>query len=495
MLKQVQILFFSLCVMFLFPEIGFTQSSVSGLIHEQRNQVQIEFASIVIYSESDSSLVNGTISDQAGSFQIDGINPGSYFIKVSFIGYTTKLLASISLKKNESLNLGIITLEPDQTLLDAVDVEGQKITTDFQLQKQSYSAENFQAAQGGNASDILKNLPGAAINVDGEISIRGTTGFVVMINGKPVQSDPMMILSQLPANSIEKIEWISSPSAQYDSEGKAGMINVITKTGTTDGLYVQFNTKLGFPPIENYGNSERAKRYGADFNLNYLKGKLDISVGASFQRNDIAGRRVGNVYTISGDTTTFFPSEGERSIDEKNYSGRFTIGYSPSKRSSFSLGFYGAVRDKLRTADILYYDNHATLNNQRLYTFQYFNANDQSRRGDVVLGSLDYSLTFEDESKISTSFLYEYSMLGGPTSNLNLGYPDLSIVYQDEYNTNDNPLNGIRYNLDYSFKPFTFGQFSQDINSENWIIKEIFFTKEKTTKRVNSNLYPSFQAM
>jgi hypothetical protein len=89
----------------------------------------------------------------------------------------------------------------------------------------------------------------------------------------------MMILSQLPANGIEKVEWISSPSARYDSEGKAGMINITTVRGTTDGLYLQVNSRLGFPSIENYDNATNPKRYGADFNLNYLKGKWDLSLG------------------------------------------------------------------------------------------------------------------------------------------------------------------------------------------------------------------------
>ncbi|WP_296703745.1 TonB-dependent receptor [Algoriphagus sp.] len=470
------------------------QSQLMGVIHDRESQVPMEFASVAVYQSGDSTLVNGGITDPNGTFIIKELKEGDYYLLITYIGYTSETIPSFYLGKRENKNLGVLTISPAQELLEGVEVEGQRISTNFTLQKQSYAAENFQAAQGGTATDILKNLPGVAINGEGQISIRGTSGFVVMINGKPVQSDPMMILNQLPANSVEKIDWISSPSAQYDSEGKSGMINVITKSGTTDGLYMQFNSKLGLPPIENYGNAERAKRYGADFNLNYLKGKWDISVGASFQRNDIAGRRVGDVRTISGDTTTYFPSEGERSIDEKTYSGRFTIGYSPNKKSSFSLGFYGAVRDKLRTADILYFDNHAIANGQELYNFQYFNANNQSRRGDVVLGSLDYSHSFENESKISTSFLYEYSMLGGPTSNLNLGYPDLSIVYQEEYNTNDNPLNGIRYNLDYTFKPMSIGQLLAGYQFRSLDHKGDFLYQRKNNETGEYELVPEFSS-
>ncbi|MFC0263805.1 TonB-dependent receptor plug domain-containing protein [Fontibacter flavus] len=320
--------------------------------------------------------------------------------------------------------------------------------TNFETEKQSFSAENFESAIGGAATDILRNLPGVSINAEGQLSIRGNVGFVVMLNGRPVQGDPVTLLGQLPANSVEKIEWISSPSAQYDSEGKAGIINITTVRVTTDGLYLQVNSRFGLPSIENYGNAQSQKRYGSDFNLNFVKGKWDFSLGAGYLRNDQAGRREGNVITYRGDTATHFPSRGERSIDEINYSGRFTLGYNPNEKNSLNLGFYAGVRDRVRTADILYFDNHRQINGIRQDSFQYFNANDQNRRGDFVLGSIDYSLKFDSRASLSSSFLYEYTMLGGPTINRNLGYPDLSLVYQDEYNTNDNPLNGIRWNLD-----------------------------------------------
>ncbi|GAB3221069.1 TonB-dependent receptor [Algoriphagus aestuariicola] len=437
--------------------LAFTQSQISGRIQDQSTQKGIEYASIVLFSQKDSVFIDGTISDQEGKFSFENSSPGRYYIIASFMGFGPASSGGFELSRNQKLDLGVISLSSSAQDLQAIEVQGQRITTEFRPEKQSFSADNFEAAQGGAATDVLKNLPGVSINSEGTLAIRGNTGFVVMINGRPTQGDPMMLLGQLPANSIEKVEWLSSPGAQFDSEGKAGIINITTKKGATDGLYLQFNGKLGFPSIENYDNKAPQNRYGGDFNLNYQKGKWDLSLGASYQRNDIAGKRVGNVYTIEGDTTTYFPSEGERSIDETNYSGRFTLGYNPSTSNSFSLGFYAGVRDKLRTADILYYDNHQEYPGGESAPFQYFNANGQNRRGDFALGSLDYSHTFSNSSKLSTSILYEYSMLGGPTINRNLGYPDLSIVYQDEYNTNDNPLNGIRYNLDYTFKPSSFG--------------------------------------
>lgn len=482
------------CFLLGFSVWTYGQSELRGRVVDELSQVPLEFASVAIYKTQDSSLVEGSITDVEGYFLIENVAPGNYFLKVSFIGFRTLSSPDFGLSKNEKRDFGTFSLSPDQQQLEGVEVQGQKITSDFKLDKQSYSAENFEVAQGGSATDVLKNLPGISVNGEGQISIRGTSGFVVMLNGKPVQGDPMMILGQLPANGIEKVEWISSPSARYDSEGKAGMINITTKKGSTDGLYLQVNSRLGFPSVENYDNASTPKRYGADFNLNYLKGKWDFSLGASYQRNDLSGRRVGEVYTISGDTTTYFPSDGERSTDEVNYSGRFTLGFNPDPSNSLSLGFYAGVRDKVRTADILYYDNRAEVNGQRLYTLQYFNANEQNRRGDFVLGSLDYAHVFANSSKLSTSFLYEYTMLGGPTINRNLGYPDMTQVYQDEYNTNDNPLNGWRVNLDYTFKPLSIGQLMLGYQYRNLDHRGDFFYERKNNETGIFELVPEFSS-
>jgi outer membrane receptor protein involved in Fe transport len=477
-----------------FPSLSFCQGQLTGKVVDRGNSKPLEYASIALYNSQDSSLINGSISDESGRFELNQIEPGNYFIITSFIGFQSQTLPVADFRRNEKRDLGEIYLNPDEVNLGEVEVQAQKFTSNFQVDKQSYSAETFETAQGGTAADIMRNLPGVSINPDGNITIRGSAGFVIMVNGKAVQADPMTYLNQLPANSIENIEWITAPSAQYDSEGKAGIINITTKRGVTDGLFLQINSRYGLPSVENYGNKEKQKRFGGDFNLNYVKGKWDLSLGASYQRNDISGRREGNVYTIDGDTTTFFPSDGERSIDEVNYSGRFTLGFNPNTQNSFSLGFFAGVRDKVRTADILYFDNHIEVNGQRQPGFQYFNANDQNRRGDVVLGSLDYAHTFENSSKLSSSFLYEYTLLGGPTINRNLGFPDTDIVYQDEFNTNNNPLNGWRVNLDYTFKPMNIGQIQAGYQYRKLNHQGDFLYERKNNETGQFELVPEFSS-
>lgn len=437
--------------------VAFSQTGVKGMLIDQSENNPLEYASVAIYQIKDSTLIAGVVTDQDGIFTLENLKSGDYYLLAQFLGYETKVIPEITVLKNQVQDLGTIFLSPDQQLLEEVEVSGKKFTTMNQVDRQVYNSENFLTSQGGTAIDVLRNLPSVSINGQGEISVRGTTGFVVMINGKPTQSSPEALLSQLPANAVESIELVTSPSAKYDPEGKAGIINIITKKGVTDGTFVQVNTKIGMPSIEPYDNKDKPQRYGADFTINHKNGKWDLSLGGSYLRNDINGRREGNVYTISGDTTTFFPSDGERSTDAKTYAGRFTLGFTPNESNDFSLGFYAGKKTADRTADILYYDNHAEVNGERLYTMQYYNENLRIRRGDFVLGSLDYKHSFQNKSQISGSFLYEYTMLGGPTTNRNLGYPDTNIIYQDEYNTNDNPLHGTRFQVDYKAAPKPFG--------------------------------------
>ena len=442
-------------LLILVPEL-YSQTIAGKLIDTSEN-LPIEYASIALYNQNDSALVTGAVTKPDGEFKIENIKPGTYYLIAQFMGYDPKTVSNIILTRNEDFALPVITLQPNQKMLDEIQVNGENVTAVHKVDRQVYETDKFQVSQGGTATDVLRNLPSITVNAQGEISTRGSTGFVILLNGKPIQTEASVILNQLPANALQNIEIITAPSAKYDPEGKAGIINIITKKGATDGLFAQFNTRIGMPSIEDYNNAAYAQRYGADFTLNYRKDKWDLSAGASYLRNDIAGRRVGDVYTNINDTLTRFPSDGERSFDELNYSGRFTIGYTPDLNNNFSLGFYAGKRSKERTADILYYDNHAIAGGERLYTFQYYNENLRIRRSDFVLGSFDYTRHFNNNSKLSTSLLYEYTLLGGPTTNRNLGWPKTEIVYQDEYNTNDNPLHGIRFQADYVFSPFSIG--------------------------------------
>ncbi len=437
-------------------------AQVTGRITDGTNDYPLEYATAALYDQQNDELVTGVITDIEGAFTILDVKKGTYYLEASFIGFQAKTISDIQVQnRNTPVDVGAIELSIGENRLSEVVVEGERATIINKIDRQVFDASKFQNSQGGSATDVVRNIPSVTVDGLGEISVRGSTGFVVLLNGNPVQGNASTLLNQLPANAIERVEVITAPSAKYDPEGKAGILNIITRKGAADGAFAQINVKGGFPSIETYDNAEAHQRYGIDATYNNIKGDWNISLGANYQRNDLGGRREGDVFTIINDTLTQFPSDGERSFDEINYSGRFTVDFTPDTLNIYSLGFYAGKRQKDRLADIVYFDNHGITpenGEERFYTFQYFNHNLRTRRSDFVLGSFDYAHTFRNSSKLSTSFLYEYTLLGGPTENDNLGFPDNTISYQQEYNTNDNPLNGIRFQLDYAWKPFWFGQ-------------------------------------
>ena len=438
-------------------------AQISGTIIELDESNPLEYATAALFHEEDNRLQTGVITNQEGFFEIKNIPNGRYYLELSFIGYSTKTVQKLELSKSQkTINLGVVSLELGNQLGE-IELRSERATVVHKIDRQVFDSRNFQSSLGGTAIDVIKNLPSVSVNGLGDISIRGSKGFAVLINGKPTQGQVSSILAQLPANSLDKIEVITAPSAKYDPDGKGGILNIITKKGAANGIFSQVNIRGGLPSIEPYGTQRAAQRYGIDATVNSRTNLWNISASASYNRNDKTGRREGELYIINRlqDRQTFLPSDGERSFDDVNYNGRLNVEYMPNKSDRYSLGFFAGKRTKERLADITYYNNHSVSpigSEQSTSSFSYYNHNLRIRRGDFVLGSFDYDHDFSNGSKITNSVLYEYTFLGGPTYNDNVDTPDYNTIYQQEYNTNDNPLHGVRYNLDYAFKPFSFGQ-------------------------------------
>lgn len=428
-------------------------ATIRGVVVEKTNRLPVEFASVAVLKLPDSTLVTGILTDSIGSYKIPKIDIGNYLLKVVSIGYQTSYSSFTISNKNQQTTIDSIYLSNSSKLLGDVLVKTQSNNSTNKLDKQTYKANQFESAKGGNATDILKNLPSVSVNSAGEISMRGSTGFLVLINGKPVLTDAPTLLSQLPANSIENIELITAPSAKYDADGKGGIINITTKKGTTNGVAFLVNTLAGLPSTTNYDNLENPVRFGGDATLNYKANKWDITISGNYTRNDANGKREGDAYTknYSTNTITRFPSAGERSYDRYNYGLRTNVSYTPTKNNVFSIGFFASKKYQQRRADIIYRNSRADLTSgDTLSEFTYFNSNLQNKEGKFILGSFDYIHSFENNSKLSASVIYENANLYGNTINKNVGYPNKTEIFQVVTNPYTNPINGYRVKLDYS---------------------------------------------
>ena len=426
--------------------------SVSGSVADSKSGNPLEFASVVLYSSVDSSLVAGVITNEDGVFSIPKVKKGSYYLLVQFVGYENQLSEAFILESGQNKKLDPILLLAGSQLLKEVEVSGRQINAVNKLEKQTYKAAQFESARGGTAMDLIRNMPSLAVNGQGDITMRGSSGFLVLINGKPVNTDAQTALSQFPANQISDIEVITSPSAKYDPDGKGGIINIVTKKGFSDGIGLTINSQYGLPGTTTFGNERVALRHGVDAMFNYKKDHWDVSLGGNYNRNDLGGYRVGDVTieNIDNNRVTHFPSEGERSFNRYQYAARANLGYSPDSVNSISFGFFSGKRYQERDANLFYSNSTVYLDNGELIAeHPYYNANKQLKQGVFTLANLDYSHLFRNKSLLSLSLLYEHDNLYGNTFNRNLSEPHGEMIQYVE-NPYEKPVNGYRMNLDYS---------------------------------------------
>lgn len=425
--------------------------AITGIVVDQETNRPLAFCSVALNKSQDSTLVTGTLTNDAGTYKFDNLSSASYYIEAQYIGYRKKRFSFPALNPGQSPAFQTISLQADPQTLHQVNVQGERQTVENKIDRQVYRADKFIGSQGGTAIDVLKNTPSVTVDSEGGITLRGSSGFLVLVNGKPVQTDPALVLNQIPANSIENVEVITSPSARYDPDGKGGIINITTKTAQTGQRSFSTNVQGGLPSVYTYDNLHKPVRFGADATFSAKSAKWDVTVSANYFRNDIAGRREGDVNTTINNRYTSFPSVGERSFIRYNYTGRASVTYTPNATHSFSAGFYSGFRSQSRRADLIYNNTKTDrATGDVIGRIAYFNSNVARKSSAITLGNLDYIHTFTNKSALTLSGLFEKADLDGLTTNQNLRLPDRQTVLQNTRNPSENPLNAYRLKADYA---------------------------------------------
>jgi len=274
------------------PQKG--NGKLSGTVIDASSNQPVEFATIALIDAA-GKTVDGTIADAKGKFSIVKIADGSYTASISFIGYQTiTLTVELAGKKND-INLGSIKLAEEARQLNEVVVEGKKDLVEERVDRTIYNAENDATTRGGDATDVLKRVPMLSVDLDGNVSMRGSNNIMVLINNKPstiMANSVADALKQIPSDQIKTVEVITSPSAKYDAEGSAGIINIITKKNTLEGLTLNVDAGVGY----------RGSNLG--LNGNYRKGKMGFSLGGFGRSNyNVSGSFENNQTTVDEGNT------------------------------------------------------------------------------------------------------------------------------------------------------------------------------------------------
>lgn len=223
-------------------------AKIIGFLLDSTDSKPIEFATLALINTKTNKPVDGTVADGVGKFTLNKVAVGTYKIVVSFIGYESKTVFINVSEKNDDRDLGVIKLQQSSKMLSEVTVEGQRALIEERVDRTVYNAEKDASNKGGDATDVLKKVPMLSVDLDGNPSLRGSTSVKVLINNKPstiMASNIADALRQIPADMIKSVEVITSPSAKYDAEGSAGIINIVTKKNTLQGLTLSFDTSAG----------------------------------------------------------------------------------------------------------------------------------------------------------------------------------------------------------------------------------------------------------
>ncbi len=252
--------------------------TVKGNIFEQGTNVPLEYATIAFTNTSDTSKINGGITNEKGEYSID-IEKGTYNITFEYIGFKTVTLKNVNLQNSKTLANQF--LSEDVESLEEISIIVEKTTVEIKLDKKIYNVGKDLAVKGGTVSDVLDNVPSVSVDVDGSVELRGNANVRILINGKPsglVGLSSTDALRQLPAESIERVEVITSPSARYDSEGSGGILNIILRRSKLQGLNGAINTNLGYNPSA-----------GISGNLNYRTGNVNIFNNSGYSYRESPG--------------------------------------------------------------------------------------------------------------------------------------------------------------------------------------------------------------
>ncbi|WP_179353653.1 outer membrane beta-barrel family protein [Winogradskyella vidalii] len=238
---------------------------IKGTVLEEDTNIPLEYATVVVKTKENDRVVTGGVTDTKGNFEVE-VPAGAYMISVEYISYTTKHFPEQKISKDT--NLGVINLALDVSTLNEVMVVAERTTVEIKLDKKVYNIGQDLTTAGGTVSDALNNVPSVAVDVEGAISLRGNENVRILINGKPSAMagfGDSNVLSQLPAEAIERVEVITSPSARYDAEGTAGILNIILRQKETLGFNGSINLTAGNP--DNVGLSAALNYRTEKYNL------------------------------------------------------------------------------------------------------------------------------------------------------------------------------------------------------------------------------------
>lgn len=326
--------------------------TIKGTLVEAVSKEPIAFATILVIDKNTNENLDGVTSGMEGKFEIV-VASTNISLEISFIGFETTRIETLSFE-NGVANLGVLSLSEGETL-DEVTVRAEKSSTEFKLDKRVFNVGKDLSSTGMGALELLNNVPSVNVSIEGEVSLRGSSGVQILIDGKPsiLADDPSNSLGTITAEMVEKVEVITNPSAKYDAEGTSGIINIVLKKDEKEGINGSITLNTGIPHNHSVGLS--VNRRSEKFNL-----FAQLGVGYREQPNDLENSNVDKI------NNTTVNSKGEEFRNENYYNIILGTDYHVNDYNVISLSgnFAYEIEDQPSSTDFSFYNSDNTLISQ-----------------------------------------------------------------------------------------------------------------------------------
>ncbi len=353
---------------------------LKGQIVDASSKQPLEFATFRLFNSKDSSLVDGTIANDKGEFEFK-VASGTYYGIAEFIGFAKTFTKTISLAENaKNYNFGLIAISSSVNSLDEVVIQGEKSTMELSLDKKIFNVGKDLANAGGSAVDILTNVPSVAVDVDGGVSLRGSSNVTILIDGKPsglVSLKGSSGLQTLQASMIERVEIITNPSARYQAEGMAGIINIVLKKERKEGINGSFDLITGQPT-----------NYGVAANVNYRTKNLNFFINYTLSYRNSPGRNSLYQELYRNDSTFISERTMTNKLKGMNNSARGGLDYYFNDKNILTAAYTYRLSKGKRFSNLNYYDYLGTKNNLTGRT-------NRTQEEDETEPNSEYTLTYK----------------------------------------------------------------------------------------------------
>ncbi len=365
---------------------------IKGIVMDASSSNPLEYATISVYN-ADSTLVDGGIASADGTFEIL-VSEGKYSVIVQFISYEKKVVDGVTINKsNKTADIGKILLQTDAAQISEAVITGEKSEMVIGLDRKIFNVGKDLSNTGKSASEILDNIPSVTVDLDGNVSLRGSQNLKILVNGKPsglISAENTDALRSLQGSLVERVEVVTNPSARYQAEGMAGIINIVLKKDERKGVNGSFQLSAGYP-----------HDYEAGANVNFRREKVNyfINYGINYDERPGQGSRFQQ-FTYP-DTSYFTDVDRDRLRTGWSHNLRGGVDYYINERNTITASVFVGISDESNTTSIWYRDLNKLHELQKL-TLRQDNEEELERN---IEFSLNYDLKFDQNDRKFNAFV------------------------------------------------------------------------------------------